>query len=150
VLWVLFLPNAPYLITDIIHLCDYSKFRQTADTLILFGAGLIGLMFYILSLKEMIGWMTLNYRYGKQETLLLIFSALSGFGLYLGRYLRLNSWEIFSKPYTTLYLIKNSLLNLHGGMEATIISLAFAIFLYFAFKFFQPFINANHEHYKKH
>jgi uncharacterized membrane protein len=145
ILWILFLPNAPYLITDLIHLCSYSRLRQTADTLLLFSAGIVGLFFYLISMGETIRWMKLNYQFSKQEFLIIAFSLLSGYGLYLGRYLRLNSWEIISNPNNVLQSILGTFIHYQNLKECVVISFAFAIFLYFAYKFFQPLLNRPHE-----
>lgn len=149
VLWILFLPNAPYLITDIIHLCSYTRIRQTTDTLLLFSSGIIGLFFYLISLGEMTQWMKKNYQFSKQELLIVIFSALSGYGLYLGRFLRLNSWEVFSNPDNVMHSLAYSFLNYQNLKESALISFAFAIFLYFAYKFFQPLLFRSHESVQK-
>ena len=99
-LWLLFLPNAPYIVTDWIWIDDW----RWADVPLWYYLGLYGLaagtgailgfisLFLVQrvvarSRGELVGW-------GLAVASLL----LSGVGLYLGRVLRWNSWDIFTRP----------------------------------------------------
>lgn len=108
-LWLLFFPNAPYMITDIIHISGYDFYlgREEYGQLILstdmtlwirivyIGIGiLIGMFAGLLSLRLV--HILLRERFGGfacRAALLGVF-LLSGYGIYLGRFLRLNSWNL--------------------------------------------------------
>jgi len=101
-LWLLFLPNAPYLLTDLIHLGKASGISLWYDLLLLLLFAFNGLFlgFFSLSLMQdlvtdllgaTIGWLFAT------TTL-----ALSSFGVYLGRFLRWNSWDLLTRPHWLL------------------------------------------------
>ncbi len=96
--WLLFLPNAPYLVTDIFHLQQGNLMPMWFDLLLLLSFSINGLLLYFTSLKNF--YKKVAFLYNQQIATLLIYSSiiLSSFGMYLGRYLRWNSWEIISQP----------------------------------------------------
>lgn len=99
-----FLPNAPYLLTDVIHLiqgirADYSVW---VTTLVLIPqhaiAIFLGFEAYVLSLINL-GYYLQRQGYGKFTGLAeLTIHALCAVGIYLGRFLRFNSWDLVTKP----------------------------------------------------
>lgn len=97
-LWLLFLPNAPYLVTDLIHLRPTAEAPMWYDLVMLFSFALAGLALGLHSLHLMRG--LVNQRAGLLTGWIftLAIAALSGFGIYIGRFLRWNSWEIFLHP----------------------------------------------------
>lgn len=93
-LWLIFLPNAPYLITDFIHLRVFGPWLVWYDLCLLALFAWTGSFLAIGSLRIMhrvaeawwgrvIGWM-----------LILSCIGLCGVGIYLGRFLRWNSWDL--------------------------------------------------------
>lgn len=97
-IWLLFLPNAPYLVTDLLHL-SYSSHRLIwFDTIVIFSFALTGLIFTLISLQMMSD--ILRRKFGKNIERILISISIfaSGFGVYLGRYQRFNSWDIIHRP----------------------------------------------------
>ncbi|BAZ45623.1 hypothetical protein NIES4102_26490 [Chondrocystis sp. NIES-4102] len=104
IIFIAFLPNAPYLLTDIIHLIaairgNYSIWITTLIFIPLhLGAIFLGWEAYVISLIN-------QSRYLKQQgakkwivTSELLTHALSAIGIYLGRFLRFNSWDLLTKP----------------------------------------------------
>jgi uncharacterized membrane protein len=97
-LWLLFLPNSFYIVTDLIHVSQ----RQSIP--IWYDAGLIaitawtGLFLAVSSLHSVQGVVRdyLGHYLGWAFALVVI--ALSGYGVYLGRFLRWNSWDLLSDP----------------------------------------------------
>lgn len=96
--WLLFLPNAPYIITDFLHLKQRPPIPYWYDILLLFSAALNGLLLGLASLltveKFLVG------RYGNRISAVLMFCSffLCSFGVYIGRYLRWNSWDVITNP----------------------------------------------------
>lgn len=97
-LWLLFLPNAPYLVTDLVHLSPTSAAPTWYDLGMLFSFAFVGLALGLHSLHIMRG--VVMGRYGPLAgwTFALAAAALSGLGIYIGRFLRWNSWELFLHP----------------------------------------------------
>lgn len=104
ILWILFIPNAPYLVTDIIHLGTTKVVPILYDTLLLFSSAWLGmiLFFYSLSHIEQI----IQMRFSKRNTSIIIgiIILLVSFGIYIGRFLRFNSWDVF---FNHTFLIKH-------------------------------------------
>ena len=97
-LWLLFLPNAPYLVTDLIHLKPTPEAPMWYDMVMLFSFACAGLALGLHSLHLIRG--LVNRRLGLLPgwVFTLAVAALSGLGIYIGRFLRWNSWEIFLHP----------------------------------------------------
>ncbi len=97
-LWLLFFPNAAYLFTDIVHLQQSTHLIFWVDMVILYLAGIYGIYIGMLSLKKMESWYGkfLSLRGKTMVTLLLLL--LCGYGIYLGRVERWNSWDVVAQP----------------------------------------------------
>lgn len=98
-LWLLFFPNAPYIITDLIHL-GRRKFPTIPlwyDAIMIFSFALTGLLLAFLSLQFM--QEIIEKQFNKLVAWILTIFALGGcaFGIYLGRVERWNSWDIISE-----------------------------------------------------
>ena len=111
-LWLLFYPNSAYIITDLVHLDHLPRHLWWYDSLGIFFAAFTGLALGLYSL-----WV-IHHRV--LELLLpkvLIWPsvgiclALSGYGIYLGRFLRFNSWDILSSPVSLAVHSVSSLAN---------------------------------------
>jgi uncharacterized membrane protein len=101
-LWLLFYPNAPYIITDFIHLKARHNIPLWYDTLLIFSfawngfvAGLVSVRYFHLTALRFLP------KYLVWFVILVVF-VLSSLGIYLGRFLRWNSWDILSNPMPLL------------------------------------------------
>src|SRR3954452_15516526 len=97
-LWLLFFPNAPYIVTDLKHLAGGGGVPLLYDVLLLSAAAWTGLLLGLLSLFLM---HAVARRFlGTVNAWLLVVAALvaSSFGIYLGRIQRWNSWDVFVRP----------------------------------------------------
>lgn len=97
-LWLLFFPNSPYIITDLLHLKGYKQNILWFDSLLIFVFAGTGFLLSLTSLQ--MAHQILTSYFGKIRAWFLVFGVvlLSGFGIYLGRYCRLNSWDLFHQP----------------------------------------------------
>ncbi len=96
--WLLFFPNAPYIFTDIIHLTSQGHNHFWIDLVLVLLSALTGLVLGFLSLFLMQN--VVKRMFGRAASWLFIaaVAGLSGFGIYLGRFLRFNSWDVLLKP----------------------------------------------------
>ncbi len=96
--WLVFLPNAPYLVTDLLHLRPRVGVPLWFDSALLFVFAWTGCLLGFLSLTAVharfeawlgraAGWLFVG-----------MVSLLSGFGIYLGRFPRWNSWDVVTRP----------------------------------------------------
>lgn len=99
-LWLLFFPNTMYMITDFIHLqyiSDSLDVRYQYFNYSVLSAGIfIGVYLGILSLELLIQKFFIKRGGLTVLVLLAIVSLVSSIGIYLGRFLRLNSWDVFT------------------------------------------------------
>jgi len=102
VVWLLFLPNAPYIVTDFIHLQLSHGIGIMIDFVVISSFAIAGLWFYVWSVNQMKG--LFKKHFGEKFTSLLVLGIpfLCGLGIYLGRFLRWNSWNILSSPNTLI------------------------------------------------
>ena len=103
ILWLIFFPNAPYLITDIQHLGEGAGEAPVwFDVILLIWFSWTGLLLGVVSLYLM--QEIVKETFGKILGWVLVFSVsiLSSIGVYLGRFLRFNSWDIWQNPISVL------------------------------------------------
>ncbi|MBU1145876.1 MAG: DUF1361 domain-containing protein [Firmicutes bacterium] len=110
-IWLLFLPNTFYLITDLIYINQiefmyqenpYSSLIYLQDLSswlslfhIFFGA-IFGIILGVVSLNTVYSYAIKKYRLYKSMLLLLCITILSSFGIYIGRFFRYNSWNFLN------------------------------------------------------
>lgn len=97
-LWLILMPNAPYIVTDLIHLTHTKGVPVIFDTFLLFTSAWTGLLLGMHSLSHMEKIIKRKYKDREADFMIVAIIFLISFGLYLGRFLRLNSWDIFVNP----------------------------------------------------
>jgi uncharacterized membrane protein len=103
--WLFFLPNAPYMITDFIHIADVGpKSLLWYDALMLSGYAFVGMLSWVISTKMVYGKM-------KARSFIPIVSFLTAFGIYLGRYIRFNTWDILTQPLDIIQYIGDVMIH---------------------------------------
>jgi uncharacterized membrane protein len=97
-LWLLFFPNAPYLVTDFVHILYVPPLALWYDVGLLLAFSWTGYFLAVASLRTM--QMLVRAYVGTFGSWLFVvaIAMLSGFGVYLGRFLRWNSWDILLNP----------------------------------------------------
>lgn len=124
-LWLLFWPNAPYLITDLVHLNRWINPAQWMDILLFFAAACTGLLLGLYALYKVHQLLKVKFSAVKCWLIMMGSIVLSSYGIYLGRVQRWNSWDILTKPHL---LIQDSFLQL-ANPEAWGIIVGFSLFL---------------------
>jgi len=139
--WLIFLPNAPYIITDFIHLHHAKANLVWLDIFILFAFSSTGILLSILSLTDV--YKLIKQKWNLQYANYFSISAtfLCGFGIYLGRFLRFNSWDVFTNP---LLILKKSFLSINDP-KTWFITISFGSFLYLLFSLFKSVENISLE-----
>jgi len=98
-LWLIFFPNAPYILTDLQHLSqDITKVPLWYDVILLIWFSWTGMLLGVVSLNLM--QEIIRRQLGRAVSWGFVFAvaALSGVGLYVGRFIRLNSWDLLQNP----------------------------------------------------
>jgi len=110
-LWLLFFPNTTYLVTDLIHLQHTNYIPIWYDAIMLFSFALTGLMLGLLSLYFVHAVVQNHFGQAVGWLFVMITAVLGGVGVYIGRFLRWNSWDVFTNPVTLLNDIAINLFN---------------------------------------
>ena len=132
---LLFFPNSPYIITDLLHLKNYDQNILWFDSLLIFIFAFTGLLVGLISLKKAHEILKSYFDILLVWTLILISTLLSGFGIYLGRYCRLNSWDLFHRP---LWFVGRVLHQFENPLSYKV-TLTFAFFLFGLYFIFYNF-----------
>jgi uncharacterized membrane protein len=109
--WLVFLPNAPYILTDLIHLHPGPARLYWYDLAMLLSCGGVGLLLGYSSMFDV--HRVMEARFGQRVAWVVAAGTLllSGFGIYLGRALRWNSWDVVTNPRGLFDFIAECLLN---------------------------------------
>ncbi len=98
IIWLLFLPNSPYILTDLQHIRLSTLQSVWFDVLLILSFAINGMIVGFASLQLM--QKLLRDRLSKKITNVITYLTLllCGFGIYLGRILRWNSWDVLQNP----------------------------------------------------
>ena len=101
-LWLIFFPNAPYMLTD---LQDLARRATGAplwyDVIIVVWCSWTGMLLGVISLYLMQDIIVRSFGRTAGWIFVFVISGLSSFGIYIGRFVRLNSWDILQNPAET-------------------------------------------------
>lgn len=128
-LTLLFLPNAPYLVTDLIHLRIRTSVPFWYDVLMIASFCWNGLILGFLSIYNIHEVIKKKKGILVSWGLILFVIILCGFGIYLGRYLRWNSWDILTNPFDLLADIANRIIHPFRYIRTWGITFCYSVFL---------------------
>lgn len=111
--WMLFFPNAPYIITDFFHLTKKANIPLWFDTLLIFGFSFMGLLLGLTSMSDINSHLKKRFNKKMIDIITIGFCFIAAFGVYIGRYQRWNSWDIFSSPLSLFRNIIDLSLDYH-------------------------------------
>jgi uncharacterized membrane protein len=146
VLWLLFLPNAPYLLTDIIHLTPLPPVPLWYDALMFVACAWTGLALGIGSL--LLVHNVARRRIGERLSWLLLVPvlALVSLGIYLGRVVRLNSWDALLRPGHVAHVLATPLRDPLAHQRFLVVEVLFTVFLILAYLLVYTVIELRLEH----
>jgi len=96
--WMLFFPNSPYILTDLFHLRTKSAMPVWFDLGLILSFAWTGLVYGFVSLSDIENLLSKKFTRSVTSLMIVVLLFISSFGIYLGRYLRWNSWDIIHKP----------------------------------------------------
>ncbi|BBA92260.1 DUF1361 domain-containing protein [Streptococcus ruminantium] len=105
ILWLFFYPNTFYMVTDITHMHFTSTVLWERESMILFMLYVPSILFGVMAGVESLKLIFSAFSIKAYWIRLLIFctlSLLSSIAIHIGRYARLNSWDIFTRPITVV------------------------------------------------
>jgi uncharacterized membrane protein len=131
--WLLFFPNSPYIFTDLIHLTTHFYPHFWVDLVLILICAMTGLIVGFVSLYLMQS--IVRRMFGKLAGWCFIaaVAAVSGFGIYLGRFLRFNSWDVLFQPVKLYHGIGNLASDPLASARSFVFPAMFAAFLFIAY-----------------
>lgn len=131
--WLLFFPNAPYMLTDLQDLVRAGGVGAPLwyDVIIIVWFSWTGMLLGVVSLYLMQDIVLRTF--GRAMGWLFVFaiSGMSSFGMYIGRFVRLNSWDILQRPGETAMTILGLVID--PSMRLAAFTLLYAFFFLFIF-----------------
>ncbi len=125
-LWLIFFPNAPYMLTD---LQDLARVSNSAplwyDVIIVVWCSWTAMLLGIVSLYLMQDIVLRTFNRFIGWSFVFVISALSSFGIYIGRFVRLNSWDILENPAETAMSILGLIIDPSRRLAAFTLSYTF-------------------------
>lgn len=136
-LWLLFIPNAPYLITDIFHFEERPPVPMWFDLVLVSSGAWNGILIFMISLYRIEKFLKLVCNSKIINSLIIILLLLCGYGIYIGRYMRYNSWDVVTKPVSILKTSTHHIHHPFQNLNVWLFTFLFASFLgiiYFTIK----------------
>ena len=143
--WLLFFPNAPYIITDLLHLKEQTGIPMWYDLLMILSAACMGMLLALISLQQMkqlvsdkcgvwLGWLF---------AITTIYS--SGFAIYLGRFMRWHSVHVILSPMLVLHDIRERFMHPLDHPRTFGITFGYGTLLVFGYLSIMLFSRSVHE-----
>lgn len=131
--WLLFIPNSFYIVTDLFHLTHVDTAPKWFDLLLIFSFAWNGILAGVISLRR-VEIITCASK-GRNFSLVIIFFVmwLNAFGIYIGRFLRFNSWDIITDPFSLFGEIIDMIVHPVANGYAWGMTLCYAIFMTFVY-----------------
>lgn len=140
-IWLLFLPNAPYMITDLFHLHHRVVLPIWFDLILILMFAITGLYLFFISINQTIAVVKSQFPKLHNPIFLILLFMIVSYGVYIGRFLRLNSWDIIN-PLGLIKTCMNAILNLPTLKDMCCFTLVFSIFLGFIFIITKPVLKS--------
>lgn len=129
IVWLGFLPNSFYMVSDLIHVQQTGEVSIIFDTVLFtsfilngFIAGYLGMFFVH---RELLKRMSVRRAWG---VIITIF-ALCSYAIYLGRVLRWNTWDALLQPAALLFDVSDNILNPLAHPQAFVVTVSFTLLI---------------------
>jgi uncharacterized membrane protein len=110
-LWLLFLPNAPYLLTDVLHLENRYPIPFWFDVLLVIQFAFLGMFVGFLAIKNVEHFLQQSYSHKATRIITNASFLLCAYGIYLGRFIRFNSWDFVANPFALIEVSVERIIN---------------------------------------
>jgi uncharacterized membrane protein len=109
--WILFFPNSPYIFTDLFHIKVRKIIPIWYDLVLILSFAFTGILFGFKSLYHLVKVSSPYINLKIQNISIVFLFFLSSYGIYLGRFLRWNSWDLMNEPFKLLNDIGEHIVN---------------------------------------
>ena len=133
--WLLFFPNALYIVTDLVHLQDDTNVPWWYDTMLVFCSSFLGLVLAFVSLNKAEAYLRSLFIKKAVALAMACILFVASFGVYLGRFNRWNSWDVVSNPVALgtdiFYKIVDPLANYKAWVITMLFTAVYSLLYYF-------------------
>ncbi len=134
IVWLLFFPNAPYIVTDFVHLGQFhDPVPGWYDVMLIAWYAWTGLMLGVVSLRLMQEIVTRAAGSVAGWVLVTVVTALGSVGIYLGRFLGWNSWNVFQAPLALFDKAFDRANQPHAGVRMLGFTVLFSLLFLFVY-----------------
>lgn len=137
IVWLLFFPNAPYMITDVFHYEKRFPVPFWYDLILVIMGAWNGLILGMASLMNVEKFLASQLKPGWVIVCEYVSLVLCSYGIFIGRFLRFNSWDVVSDPRSLIYSSAHHVLVPQNYLKLWAFTLLFAVLLgliYFTLK----------------
>ena len=127
--WLLFFPNAPYIITDLLHYEERPPVPFWYDILLVISAAWNGLILGLVSLMNVENFLSRYLKPFWLHVCVMGSLLLCGYGIFIGRFLRFNSWDIVTDPGMLVYTSAHHVLLPQRYSKLWVFTILFAVLL---------------------
>jgi uncharacterized membrane protein len=126
-IWLLFLPNAPYIVTDLIHLYPRPPIALWFDIAVMSSFAASGVVLGYASVADVQALCARHWGRLAGWTVALGALMLAGFGVYLGRFVRWNSWDALIHPRRLFHHVASQSLDPSDHPRSVGVTLVYGI-----------------------
>ena len=129
IVWLLFIPNSFYIITDLFHLGNFHNAPLWYDLAMILSCAWNGLLLGLLSVRQMEKIMVRQFGSFNEWWYVYPVMFLNALGIYIGRYLRFNTWDVITNPFNLSADIYFMISNPFENVNAWAMIICFSFFL---------------------
>ena len=145
IVWLLFYPNAPYMLTDLIHIQISKLMPVWFDVILILSFAWTGLFAGFISLFILQNMIRKAMGNLASMIFVVISIELGSFGVFLGRFLRWNSWDLFTSPSAITYDVINRIIDPFSNKWSWLFTLMFSAFSFFTYLLLYTFSKLHKE-----
>lgn len=134
-----------HIVTDLIHLQLSPHKVIWYDAVMIISFALTGLLLFFYSLRDMKKILESHFKISIAKSMQIITLFLVSFGVYLGRFLRFNSWDIIRNPFVLFNNIIQILVSPFDHNNAWMFTFGFGIFLWLVYTILEK-LTLFHQH----
>ena len=135
--WLIFFPNAPYILTDLFHILVDPSMPIWFDLVLILSFAWTGLLFGFLSLWDIEKILNKSIKPLWVTSISTGLLFIGSFGVYIGRYLRWNSWNVVNEPFKLMVDLGDHIINplaYPGAWGMTVLMGLFLNMIYWSFR----------------
>lgn len=102
-MWMIFFPNAPYILTDLFHLNKINSMPQWFDLIMILLYAWTGLFAGFKSLQDIQCLLAKFMTKRRSMVIVVLLLFVAAFGVCIGRFERWNSWDLLLQPHAVLH-----------------------------------------------